>query len=115
MIHLTPHMRIFVATAPIDLRKGIDGLGGVCRDVLGENPMGGAVFVFTGQGRKMVRLLAADDQGFWLCTKRLFEGRFPYWPAGDAMTPMQAHEVMVLLRGGDPRTVQALGPWKKIA
>jgi hypothetical protein len=31
------------------------------------------------------------------------------------MTPMQAHEVMILLRGGNPQAVPTLGPWKKIA
>jgi transposase len=46
MIQLTPQSRIFVATEPVDFRKGIDGLGAVCRQVLGDNPLEGAVYVF---------------------------------------------------------------------
>ena len=36
MLQLTPQSRIFVATEPVDFRKGIDGLAAVCRraDVL---------------------------------------------------------------------------------
>lgn len=115
MIQLTSHMRILVATAPVDMRKQIDGLASYCRAALGEEPMSGTVFVFTGRSRQMVRLLAYDNQGFWLLTKRLSQGKFPHWPEGGPMTPMQAHEVMVLLRGGDPGAVRALGPWRKIA
>lgn len=115
MIQLTSHMRILVATAPVDMRKQIDGLCGICRELLREDPLSGVVFVFTGRNRKMVRLLAYDDQGFWLCTKRLSQGHFPHWPAGAMMTQMQAHEVMVLLRGGNPGAVKTLATWRKIA
>lgn len=115
MIQLTPHMRILVATAPVDMRKQIDGLCAICREVFEVDPLSGVVFVFTGRNRKMVRLLAYDNQGYWLCTKRLSVGHFPHWPKGSTVTPMEAHEVMVLLRGGDPSAVATLGPWRKIA
>ena len=43
MLSLTPQMRILVAVAPVDFRNGIDGLGGVCRRQLQEDPVGGYV------------------------------------------------------------------------
>jgi IS66 Orf2 like protein len=46
MLQLTPQSRIFVATEPVDFRKGIDGLAAVCRRVLGDNPLSGALYVF---------------------------------------------------------------------
>ena len=46
MLQLSPHSRIFVAMEPVDFRKGIDGLGAVCRQRLGANPLEGAVSVF---------------------------------------------------------------------
>ena len=46
MIQLTPQSRIFLATEPVDFRKGIDGLAAVCRQVLGDKPLEGAVYVF---------------------------------------------------------------------
>lgn len=116
MIQLTTHMRIFVATSPLDMRKGIDGVALVCRTQLGSNPMSGAVFVFTNRSRKMIRLLSYDGQGYWLATKRLSQGRFPFWPPAGAteVTGMEAHEIQVLIRGGDPSWVRVLKPWKKI-
>lgn len=115
MIQMTSHMRIFVATSPLDMRKGIDGVAKVCRLKLSSNPMSGAVFIFTNRSRKMIRLLSYDGQGYWLATKRLSQGRFPFWPrSGCEMTQLEAHEIQVLIRGGDPTQVRVLKPWKKI-
>lgn len=115
MIHFTPHMRIFVATSALDMRKGIDGVALVCRTKLSSDPMSGAVFVFTNRSRKMIRLLSYDGQGYWLATKRLSQGRFPFWPTGTLeVSEIEAHEIQILIRGGDPRQVRVLEPWKKI-
>jgi hypothetical protein len=46
MIQVTPQMRVLVAVEPADFRKGIDGLARVCKEALGRDPFGGAVFVF---------------------------------------------------------------------
>ena len=46
MIQVTPHMRILLATEPVDFRKGIDGLAGVCRNILDTDPFTGYLFVF---------------------------------------------------------------------
>ena len=46
MIQVTPHMRVLVAVEPVDFRRGIDGLGRVCREVLHRDPFSGWVFVF---------------------------------------------------------------------
>ena len=58
MLQLTPQSRIFLATQPVDFRKGIDGLAAVCRQVLGDNPLEGAVYVFRNRaGTALKRLL----------------------------------------------------------
>ena len=46
MLQLSPQSRIFLATQPVDFRKGIDSLAAVCRQILGQQPLSGAVFVF---------------------------------------------------------------------
>lgn len=118
MIQLTPHMRILVATQALDMRKGIDGIVALCRLTLKEDPMSGAVFVFTSRARKHLRVLTYDGQGFWVCTKRLSSGRFPHWPEpggeGGWLRQMAALEVQALIHGGDPRDLKRLGDWKKI-
>jgi transposase len=70
-LQLTPQSRIFLAGAPLDGRKGIDSLAAVCRHVLGDNPLDGAVYVFRNRTGTTLKLLAYDGQGFWLCTNYL--------------------------------------------
>jgi transposase len=116
MIQLTTHMRILVAIEPVDFRKGIDGLAWVCREVLGSDPFSGGVFVFCNKSRKAVKILVYDGQGFWLCQKRLSKGRFPWWPhsVSAATQILEAHQLSVLLSGGDPEAAQGVRPWRRL-
>lgn len=78
MIQITPHMQIFLSLAPVDFRKGIDGLVALCRHQFQMDPFEGALFVFCNKSRKALRILCYDGQGFWLCHKRLSKGRFSW-------------------------------------
>ena len=115
MLQITPHMRIFVAVAPADFRRGIDGLARMCREVLESDPFSGAVFVFRNRRATAIKVLVYDGQGFWLCQKRLSRGKFRHWPtSADAAKRLQAHELQVLLSGGDPMGTQAPEPWRRV-
>ena len=110
-------MRILVATEPADFRKGIDGLARLCREALGADPFSGALFVFRNRRRTAIKILTYDSQGFWLAHKRLSQGRFRHWPTGgDAKaTELLAHELHVLLSGGDPSATGAAPVWRHVA
>jgi len=71
MIQITPQMRVLVAVEPADFRKGIDGLARLCQEMLGQDPMGGWVFVFRNRKATALKVLVYDGQGFWLCHKKL--------------------------------------------
>jgi transposase len=116
MIQLTPQMRILVAVEPVDFRRGIDGLCGLCRQALGSDPFSGGVFVFRSRRGTAIKMLAYDGQGFWLCQKRLSKGRFRYWPtaAGAVKRELLAHELAVLLAGGDPAVTRAAPQWRPL-
>jgi transposase len=116
MIQVTPQMRIRVAVEPVDFRKGIDGLACLCRVALGSDPFSGYVFVFCNKSRKAVKVLVYDGQGFWLCQKRLSKGRFPWWPqsASAAAKSLEAHQLTVLLSGGDPAAAKGVRPWRRV-
>lgn len=118
MIQLAPQMRILVAVEPADFRRGIDGLARMCRDALEDDPFSGTVFVFRNRRGTAIKVLVYDGQGFWLCHKRLSRGRFRYWPKGvsaaSAATRLQAHELQVLLSGGDPRGARVPAPWRRV-
>jgi transposase len=103
MLQLTPQSRIFLAVQPVDFRKGIDGLAALCRQVLHDNPLGGAVYVFRNRSGTTLKLLAYDGQGFWLCTKRLSHS-----------VTLSAWELTVLLGNGHPDRAQLAPDWRPV-
>ena len=116
MLQLTPQMRILVSVEPVDFRKGIDGLARACREVLSSDPFSGTVFVFRNRRATAIKILVYDGQGFWLCQKRLSEGKFRYWPQRGAKVKQEllAHELQVLLVGGDPSSTEAAPQWRRV-
>ncbi len=116
MIQITPQMRILVAVEPADFRRGIDGLARLCRTALRSDPFSGTVFVFRNRRATAIKALIYDGQGFWLCHKRLSQGRFRWWPKCSDMevTSLQAHELQVLLCGGDPGATNAPPVWRRV-
>jgi len=79
MIQITPQHHLHLSVEPIDFRKGIDALVGLCRQSIGS-PYDGAVFAFRNKSGIAVKLLVYDGTGFWLCTKRFSQGKLAYWP-----------------------------------
>lgn len=116
MIQITPQMRVLVAIEPVDFRKGIDGLVRLCRDNLECDPFSGVVFVFRSRKATSIKLLVYDGRGFWLCQKRLSQGRFRYWPrgAGRMSKEFEGHELGVLIAGGDPGLAQGAPVWRQV-
>ena len=103
-----PHsVRIYVALAPVDMRKQYDGLWAAVREQLSEDPKHGAVFVFTNKDRTRLKLLYWDGTGVWVLAKRLERGRFS-WPE-----PSEAKRklALALLVGGVDRKRGSLKPW----
>lgn len=118
MIQITPQMRVLVAVEPVDFRRGIDGLSQLCRSVLSANPLDGTVFVFRSRAGKAIKLLVYDGQGFWLCQKRLSQGRFRFWPSSEAdvaVKSLLAHEFQALIWGGNPEATQAPPMWRRVS
>ena len=108
-----PHsVRIFVAVAPVDMRKSFKGLWSAVNERLQEDPKSGAVFCFINQSRTRLKLLYWDGTGVWVLAKRLEQGRFS-WPepseakAKLALTP----EALALLVGGVDLKRGSLKPW----
>jgi hypothetical protein len=116
MIQITPQMRLLLAVEPVDFRKGIDGLAQVCRQKLNTDPMAGALFVFASRSRKSIKILAYDGQGFWICQKRLSQGRFAWWPgAGQpAVLGLEVHQLQSLLWNGNPSTAKTAPLWRPL-
>ena len=116
MMAITAQMRVLVCVASVDFRKGIDGLARVCRDVLSADPFSGTMFVFRNRRATAIKILAYDGQGYWLCQKQLSEGKFRHWPtgAGSAHRELLAHQLQVLLAGGDAEVASGAPVWRRI-
>jgi transposase len=101
MFGFGPATRIYLAAGATDMRKGFEGLYGLVRDRLEENPLSGHVFVFANERRTRLKLLVWDGSGLWVCAKRLEKGRFR-WPDAGAAQPkiVLNHEELALLLGG---------------
>lgn len=116
MIQLTPQSRIVVATEPVEFRKGIDALGAVCRQRLGDNPLEGAVSVFRNRSGTALKLLLYDGQGSWIMMKRLSQGRFTWWPQStDARGPLSARALIIVMWNGNPERAQMARDWRRVA
>lgn len=119
MIQVTPQMRVLVAVEPVDFRKGIDGLARIAKEVLAQDPFSGSVFVFRNRRATAIKVLAYDGQGFWMCLKRLSSGRFRFWPRGtradEKSRNMLAHELAVLLSGGDYEATRSAPQWRPVS
>jgi transposase len=116
MIQITPQMRILLAVDAVDFRKGIDGLARICRDVLQRDPFSGCLFVFRNKKATAIKVLMYDGQGFWLCQKRLSQGRFGWWPSKchDRLSPLAVYELQLLIWNGNPSEANTAPLWKKL-
>jgi transposase len=116
MIQIPPQIRIWVMVEAVDFRQGIDGLARVCREVLKADPFSGGMFVFRNKRATAIKILTYDGQGFWLCQKRLSQGRFRWWPGGrgERQRTLLAHELTLLLWNGNPLAGQVAPLWKRL-
>ena len=67
---------IFVCTQPQDMRRSFDGLSLAIRQVLGQDPRSGDMFVFANRRGRQLRVLWWDDGGFSLLCRRLHQALF---------------------------------------
>lgn len=102
MFGLGPATKIYVGVAAVDMRKGFDGLFGLVRDQLQQDPLSGHLFLFTNRHHTRLKALVWDGSGLWVCAKRLEKGRFR-WPAAQetGSITMRPEELAMLVNGLD--------------
>lgn len=99
MLSVSPATRVFVALAPVDMRKSFNGLYTYAQEVLQQSPTSGHLFVFTNKLRNRLKILFWDGSGLWVCAKRLEKGTFA-WPKGEGSSHcLRPEELQLLLHG----------------
>jgi transposase len=115
VLSLPPSVRLYVASQPVDGRKGVDSLMVIVRDVFGHDPFGGHLFVFFSKRCDRVRIVYWDRDGFASWTKRLEKGRFkPVFSVDGQLTAaaIEAAELGLIIQGLDLRDAQRRPRWE---
>ena len=104
MLTLPPSVRIFVCLAPADMRRSLDGLAAMTREIIREDPLSGHLFVFFNRRRDRTKILFWDRSGLCLYYKRLEKGVFrlsEFEHSKRVRAEIEAAELSLILEGID--------------
>jgi len=93
--------QVWLVMAPVDMRRGIDGLSAMIQQSLGQSPCTGSAFVFRNRTGNRLRLLIWDGNGVWLCQRRLHHGHFIWPKAQETQFSITAAQWQWLIMGVD--------------
>ncbi|HEX2256975.1 MAG TPA: IS66 family insertion sequence element accessory protein TnpB [Afifellaceae bacterium] len=99
-------IRVYVATRPVDFRKGIDGLALAVQEMFGLDPFCGAAFVFRSKQADRIKVLVWDRTGMVLVHKRLEGAKFVWPQVRDGVMKMSPAQFSALFEGLDWRLVR---------
>lgn len=94
MISFNRRTKIFVSKGPTDMRASYDSLFLKAKDLLGQDPFSGHLFVFMNAKRTACKCLFYDGTGLVLICKRLEKGTLfskinPFRPGDIVLTPAE--------------------------
>lgn len=114
MLSLPPSVRVFIATAPVDGRKGVDSLAAIIRSVFVHDPLSGHLYVFLSRRRDRVRIVYWDRTGFAMWTKRLEQGRFhaPLREGALTVSDIEPADLALILEGIDLAGARRRPRWR---
>lgn len=99
MLGFSSNLRYFMCCTPVDMRNGFDGLAGIVRNHLKNDPVSGAVFIFLNKSRTHIKILFWDGDGFALFYKRLERGKYALTTHNLPSKEMKREELLMLLEG----------------
>ncbi len=104
-------VRAFAYPAPVDLRKGYDGLYGLVEQGLKRDPMTGDLFLFVNESRKLCKVLVWDGSGLCIFQKRLAKGTFAkLWRDDDQVVRLTQSELALFIEGATILDRRSLSP-----
>jgi transposase len=99
MFGFSSSIRYFMCSRAVDMRNGFDGLAGLVRNHLKQEPLSGDVFIFINNRGTHLKMLYWDGDGFALFYKRLERGRFVHTIVNGLSAQLSKQELMMLLEG----------------
>lgn len=90
--------RILAYSEPVDMRNNFDGLLGMVRSELKEDPLSATFFVFINRRGNYLKAIYWDRTGYCLFAKRLLRGRFNF-PLEDRVQELSEKIFSLVLDG----------------
>ena len=90
--------RILAYSDAIDMRKSFDGLLGVIKSQLCEDPLSETVFLFVNRRGNYLKGIYWDRTGYFLFAKRLERGRFKF-PSDEKKQEINDQMLKLILDG----------------
>jgi transposase len=116
MLSLLEQRRIWLCTQPTDMRRSFDGLSALVRNHLGEDPSSGHWFTFINRRRTQIKILAFEEGGYWVWSKRLEQGQFAaLGDPGEVKQGLSRTALLALLEGVDLVVKRQRKRYKKVA
>jgi transposase len=102
MLSISPGRRIWLCTQPTDMRRSFDGLSAQVKNHLRDDPTSGEWYVFINRRRTQIKLLAFEEGGYCVWSKRLEVGQFATLGCvGENKRTLSRVEFLALLEGVD--------------
>ena len=116
MLSIDPACRIWLCTRPTDMRRSFDGLSALVRNHLAADPTSGDWFVFINRRATQIKVLAFEEGGYCVWSKRLEAGQFAaLGVAGSRKRSLSRTEFLALLEGVDLVIKRQRKRYKKVA
>jgi len=116
VLSLLEQRRIWLCTQPTDMRRSFDGLSALVRNHLGEDPSSGHWFTFINRRRTQIKILAFEEGGYWIWSKRLEQGQFAaLGDPGEVKKGLSRTALLALLEGVDLVVKRQRKRYKKVA
>jgi transposase len=92
--------KVFLASHPVDFRKGPDGLIALVRDT-GADPFNGALYIFRAKRADRIKIVWWDGSGLCLYAKRLEKMHFCWPRISHTRVQLNTAQLLVLVDGLD--------------
>jgi transposase len=101
MLNLSTNTRIYLCTAPTDMRRSFDGLSALIVSIIKKDLLSGHLFVFLNRRRDHIKLMYWDRDGLAIWYKRLEAGTFETPRASEDQSHLEldATQLALLLNG----------------
>jgi transposase len=93
------NVRVWLATAPLDMRRGFDRLAEHVRTLLAQDPLCGHLFVFASRSKERLKILWWDQNGYCIYYKRLEKGTFQFPSSSEKSISLSSAQLLRLLSG----------------